>query len=75
MTEAEFVELLDSELGIQLEITDLGKDVDELTEWDSVYLVRLLSVLESRTGNDIPFSELLETRTLGGVRELAVRGA
>jgi acyl carrier protein len=73
MTESEFLSLLDFELGLTVAPADLSRDVDDVTGWDSVLLLRLLSVLESRTGRRLPFAELIETRTLQGIRELAVR--
>ncbi|MET0135545.1 MAG: hypothetical protein ABW215_18350 [Kibdelosporangium sp.] len=73
ISESEFLSLLDFELGLTLRPADLRRDVDEVTGWDSVFLLRLLSVLESRTGRSLPFAELIETRTLHGIRELAVR--
>ena len=75
LTETEFLTLLDIELGLALSPDDLYKDVAEVAGWDSVYLLRLLSVLESRVGRSLPLAELLETRTLQGIHDLAVRDA
>lgn len=75
ITQAEFLVLLDDELGLDYTPADLDRDVDELPGWDSVYLWRLLTVLEARTGRPLPFDELLTTRTLDGLRKLAVDGA
>ncbi|MFC4147276.1 acyl carrier protein [Micromonospora mangrovi] len=75
ITQAEFLVLLDDELGLDYAPADLDRDVDELPGWDSVYLWRLLTVLETRTGRPLPFDELLTTRTLEGLRRLAVADA
>jgi acyl carrier protein len=75
ITESEFLSLLDLELGLPVGPADLGRDVSEVAGWDSVHLLRLLSVLESRVGRPLPLAELLAVRTLEGIRELAVRDA
>jgi acyl carrier protein len=74
MTRNDFLALLDDELGLNFEVADLDRDVDELAGWDSVYLWRLLNALETRTGRPLPFDVLLQTRTLDGLRRLAVSG-
>lgn len=74
LSEEEFLLMLDEELGLVLEPGDLGRDVDELAGWDSVYLLRLLSALEARIERPLSLPALLEVRTLGAVRELAVSG-
>ncbi|MET0233304.1 MAG: phosphopantetheine-binding protein [Kibdelosporangium sp.] len=73
LTETEFVHLLDDELGLPIGPADLGRDIAEVAGWDSVYLLRLLGVLESRVGRPLPLPELLEIRTLRGIHRLAVR--
>jgi acyl carrier protein len=75
LTETEFLALLDIELGLPVGPGDLHRDMAEVAGWDSVYLLRLLSVLESRIGRSLPLPELLETRTLQGIHQLAVRDA
>ncbi|MGC4807721.1 acyl carrier protein [Micromonospora sp. DT233] len=75
ITQAEFLDLLDDELGLDYTPADLDRDVDELPRWDSVYLWRLLTALEARTGRPLPFDRLLTTRTLDGLRKLAADDA
>ncbi|MFP3992331.1 acyl carrier protein [Streptomyces sp. E11-3] len=47
---------------------DLDTMVDELPVWDSVYLLRLLTVLEEDTGRALPMRLILEARTLEQIR-------
>ncbi|WP_058042451.1 hypothetical protein [Streptomyces roseifaciens] len=75
MTEAEFLTLLDEDLGLRLSVEDLSRDVDTLLHWDSMHLVRLLSVLERRTGKSIALNSLLEARTLNQARKLVMADA
>ncbi|AWN27780.1 phosphopantetheine-binding protein [Streptomyces sp. NEAU-S7GS2] len=75
MTETEFLTLLDEDLGLRLSVEDLSRDVDTLLHWDSMQLVRLLSVLEARTGKSIALTTLLEARTLNQARKLVMANA
>lgn len=75
LTETEFLTLLDIELGLAVGPGDLRRDLAEVAGWDSVYLLRLLSVLESHVGRSLPLAELMEIRTLQGIHDLAVRDA
>ncbi|MFV2117031.1 acyl carrier protein [Streptomyces sp. Act-28] len=72
MTENEFLKLLDDDLGLRLSAEDLSRDVDEVAHWDSMHLVRLLSLLEARSGKSIALTSLLEARTLDQARRLVV---
>lgn len=73
ITQGEFRDLLDDELGLAYTCADLERDVDELAGWDSVYLWRLVNLLEARTGRSLPFGDLLAVRTLEGLRRLVVQ--
>jgi acyl carrier protein len=74
LTTTDFTRLLDAELGLEVSEADLEVDFDNLGEWDSVYLLRLIGALERATGKPLPVEELLQVRTLGAIRELAVSG-
>jgi acyl carrier protein len=71
LTTTDFTRLLDDELGLEFTEADLDVDFDDLGEWDSVYLLRLVGVLERATGRGLPVAELLHARTLGAIRALA----
>jgi acyl carrier protein len=64
-----FVLLLNNELGLTLSTTDLDTQVDQLSQWDSVHLLRLLIVLEERLERRLGVAQLLEIRTLGQLYE------
>ncbi|WP_371650088.1 MULTISPECIES: acyl carrier protein [unclassified Streptomyces] len=68
----EFCALLEDELGIRVAPEDLGRPLDEVAEWDSVHLLRLVTVVESVTGRRIPVADLLEAVTFQQMYE-AVR--
>ncbi|MFI9076352.1 acyl carrier protein [Streptomyces sioyaensis] len=75
ITEGEFLTLLDDELSLRVNPEDLARDIDALPGWDSLHVLRLLSVLEARTGRTLALTEMLEARTLGCVLEMAARDA
>ncbi|MEV6652585.1 phosphopantetheine-binding protein [Streptomyces sp. NPDC051219] len=70
---AEFCTLLEEELGFHLTPQDLDRPLDDLPEWDSVHLLRLVTVVESRTGRRLPVAGLLEASTLRQMYEVVVR--
>lgn len=74
MTTTDFARLLDDELGLAFSESDLGVDFDHLGDWDSVYLLRLVSALERATGRPLPVEDLLSVRTLDEIRELTAAG-
>ncbi|MDS1270913.1 phosphopantetheine-binding protein [Lipingzhangella sp. LS1_29] len=71
--EAEFLELLDEELGLRVTPEDLTCDLDALEGWDSLHLLRLMSALESRTGRGVRLTDVIEATTLGQVLDAVVR--
>jgi acyl carrier protein len=73
MTATDFTRLLDDELGLNFSDADLAMDLDNLGQWDSVYLLRLIGALERATGRPLPIEDLLGARTLDAIRELTDR--
>ncbi|MER7050245.1 MULTISPECIES: acyl carrier protein [Streptomyces] len=69
----EFVRLVRDELGMPLLDHEVACDLDQLPEWDSLYLLKLVTVLEQTTGRPLPVGRLLEARTLQEIYRLAVR--
>ncbi|MFE1595645.1 acyl carrier protein [Nocardia sp. NPDC058705] len=65
MTESEFVELIVNETGLLYAAEDLDTPFDSLNDWDSVYLMKLLTGIESATGSTLEMSELIEVTSLG----------
>jgi len=60
---AEFRTLLEEELGLYLEEEDLDRPLDDFPDWDSVLLLRLVTVVEGVVGGRIPVADLLQART------------
>ncbi|MFD9792746.1 acyl carrier protein [Streptomyces sp. NPDC059070] len=67
---AEFCALLEDELGVRLAPEDLDRPLDDVAEWDSVHLLRLVTVVESVTGRRVPVAELLEAATFREMYEV-----
>ncbi|KAB1140659.1 acyl carrier protein [Streptomyces luteolifulvus] len=68
----EFRILLEDELGLDIRAEDLDRPLDDFPEWDSVLLLRLVTVVESLVGRRIPVVDLLETRTFRQMYEVVV---
>lgn len=69
----DFVGLVRDELGMPLEEYQIAADLDQLPEWDSLYLLKLVTALEQATGRTLPVGRLLEARSLGEIYQLAAR--
>jgi hypothetical protein len=61
---ASFLELIRDELGLPLAADALDQPLLELEAWDSVYLLRLVTALESATGARISVPALMRAGTL-----------
>jgi acyl carrier protein len=73
VTTQDFVRLLRDELGLDLEEADLDADFDQLPDWDSLHLLKLVTALEKASGRSVPVGRLLEARTLRAIHEMAGR--
>ncbi|MFE3947033.1 acyl carrier protein [Streptomyces sp. NPDC059118] len=69
----EFACLVREELGIPLADEDLAADLDRLPEWDSLYMLKLVTALERTTGRKLPVGRVLEVRSLEAIYHLAVK--
>ncbi len=68
----EFACLVREELGIPLADEDLAADLDRLPEWDSLYMLKLVTAIERSTGRKLVVGRVLEARSLNAIYELAV---
>jgi acyl carrier protein len=68
----EFIALLRDEMGMPLTAHDAARNLDEVAGWDSVHLLTLLTVVERRTGRNLPLADVLEAGSLRDIYELAV---
>lgn len=64
---ADFVGLLRDELGLDLSEQQAAADFDALPTWDSVHLLRLVTLIERETGRRVPVARVLQAR---GLREI-----
>ena len=71
MTIDDFVALIGAELGLSVTEEDLGRGLDEISGWDSILLLALLTALERDTGRAVPLAEVLEAPSLGRIYALA----
>jgi len=68
----DFILLIREEIGMPLEAEQVAADFDELPDWDSLYLLKLVTALEVATGHSVPVGKVLEARSLKGIYDLAV---
>ncbi|KJY42845.1 hypothetical protein VR41_06075 [Streptomyces sp. NRRL B-1568] len=67
----DFLALLRDELGLAAGVEDAGRDLRDLPDWDSLYLLRLVALLEEETGRRVPVRKVLEARSLREIHTLA----
>ncbi|MFE5887504.1 phosphopantetheine-binding protein [Streptomyces sp. R11] len=60
---AEFRLLLEEELGLHVRADDLDRPLDDFPDWDSVLLLRLVTVVEDVVGRRVPVADVLQART------------
>ena len=68
----DFVTTVRDELGLPLTDEQIGADFDEVPEWDSLHLLKLVTAVEQATGRPVPVGRVLEARSLKEIYELAV---
>lgn len=68
----DFLAILRDELGLQVSTQHAGLKLDQVADWDSVYLLSLLTILERRTGHSLQLAEMLEAATLEEMYAVAV---
>ncbi|MET7479257.1 acyl carrier protein [Streptomyces sp. NPDC005648] len=71
-TLADFVTTVRDELGLPLADDQVGADYDELPEWDSLHLLKLVTAVEHAIGTPVPVGRVLEARSLQEFYDLAV---
>lgn len=67
---ADFVRLLRDELGLDLSEQQAAADFDALPSWDSVHLLRLVTLIERETGRRVPVARVLQARSLREIHAL-----
>ncbi len=66
----DFIALLRDEFGLSVTREDTQRGFDALPDWDSVHLLRLLTLLEQSTGQRISLPDVLEAASLADVYRL-----
>ncbi|KOV52679.1 hypothetical protein ADL00_36205 [Streptomyces sp. AS58] len=69
----DFRTLLGEELGLHIGADDLDRPLDDFPDWDSVLLLRMVTVVEAATGRRVAVADLLQARTFRQLYE-AVAG-
>ena len=67
ITRQDFIRIVRDELALPLSDADLQTDLDQVVNWKSVQIVRLIVALEKETGQRVPVSRLMEQQTLAGM--------
>ncbi|WP_381799139.1 acyl carrier protein [Streptomyces niveus] len=70
----DYVLLINDEIGMPLAPEQVAADFDELPDWDSLHLLKLITALESAIGRKVPVGEILQARSLKEIYDLAVSG-
>ncbi|MFI0479608.1 phosphopantetheine-binding protein [Actinomadura sp. 9N215] len=73
LTRAEFVELLQDEMGLEITEQDLPRDFDEVAGWDSVHLLTILLLLEKRSERPLSLPDFLDVGNLESIYRLVTR--
>jgi acyl carrier protein len=68
----DFLAILRDDLGLPVTARDVPLTLDQVSGWDSLHLLSLLTLLERRTGRSLPLSSALEATSLEEIYTLAV---
>ncbi|MGW3623258.1 phosphopantetheine-binding protein [Streptomyces sp. NPDC000880] len=71
-TVVDLISLANEHLGTDLEPADAGRELAELPCWDSVHLLRLVTLIEQELGRPVPVAEMLQARSLSEIWTAAV---
>ncbi|MFK8844885.1 acyl carrier protein [Streptomyces sp. Ac-502] len=70
----DFVTLIRDDLGLDVDMTDVDRPLDQVAGWDSLHLIALLTRLEHSTGHSLSLPAALEASSLRGLYDVAVTG-
>ncbi|MER6828031.1 acyl carrier protein [Streptosporangium sp. NPDC000563] len=73
ISRAEFVDLLQDEIGLDVGAENLGRAFDDLPGWDSVRLLAMLVLLEKHLGKPLSLPDFLEAANLESIYEVVNR--
>jgi acyl carrier protein len=69
----DLIGLANDELGMGLAPQDATTPLDGLPGWDSMHILRLVSLLEEALGRPLPLADVLAARTLEDIWTWTVR--
>ncbi|GAB2926592.1 phosphopantetheine-binding protein [Streptomyces mayteni] len=69
---ADFVTLVQEELGLPVTLDNVAADFDTLPDWDSVHLLTLLALLERETQRPVSLPDMMAATSLRDVYTRAV---
>jgi acyl carrier protein len=64
---ADFVALIRDELGLPVTVEDAELGFDEISGWDSMFLLWLVAILEQKTGRQVTVPDVLEAENLKSI--------
>ncbi|MFD0279708.1 acyl carrier protein [Kitasatospora sp. NPDC127111] len=70
-----FLRLVREELDLAVGSGDADRDLADLPGWDSMNLLRLVTLLEAETGRRLPVHAVLEARSLAEIHSVLERQA
>ncbi|MFG2648278.1 acyl carrier protein [Streptomyces sp. NPDC048436] len=73
-TPDDYLGILRDLVGFPVTPEELGTPFDQLNGWDSVHLLKLVTVIERETQVRLPVTRVLEARSLNEVFGMAVTG-
>jgi acyl carrier protein len=66
----DFLGVVRAELGLDVHAADVDTELVNIPDWDSVYLLRLVTLLEEHAGRRVSVRAVLEARSLGQIHAL-----
>jgi acyl carrier protein len=64
---ADFLAVIRDELGLPVTVEDAELRFDEISGWDSMFLLWLVSILERKTGRRVTVPDVLEAENLKSI--------
>ncbi|MFE0514805.1 acyl carrier protein [Streptomyces sp. NPDC058964] len=68
-----FLALLRDELSLDTTVEEARRSLVDLPRWDSLYLLRLVTLVEEETGRRLSLSPVLQARTLAEIHAVVVQ--
>jgi acyl carrier protein len=66
----DFIDLVGEQIGLPVTAADADRPLDEISGWDSLHLITLVSLMERRTGRAVSLPAVLAAGNLTEIYEL-----